>query len=351
MKPKAIALLLAVIVLAGCRNQPIKTPAPTATPTAVATTPAESAAASPQASGGLANNSAIPTLPERYAGTSADKIALKVYDIKTKETKEMTVEEYLYGVLAGEMRADWPIEALKAQAIIARTFLFDFLGENKASSVKPEADISTDPKESQAYDATGINDNIKKAVDETRGMVIAYDGKFIKAWFHSASGGKTSDAEEGLNYKDGNPAYIISVDSDESQAPAEFENWENSFTLAELKAGLQKANTKVSSEITSVKLGKTGPSGRAVTLKINDQDVSAPDLRVAMDPTKFRSTWITELNFDGKKLTMKGKGFGHGVGMPQWGAYTMANSGKKADEIIGTYFKGVSVVNLLQGAK
>ncbi len=346
MKSKSIALLLAIgLLLGGCNwRQPIKTPA--ATPSAVSTTTPE-ATASPFATA----QAAIPKLPERFGDTAADKLSLKVYDIKTKKTKEANIEEYLYRVLAGEMRQDWPLEALKAQAIIARTFLMDFLGENKASSVEPSADISTDPKESQAYDESGINDNIKKAVDDTRGMVIAYDGKFIKAWFHSASGGKTADAVEGLNYKDGNPPYIISVDSDESQAPKEFGEWENSFTLNEVKAGLDKAGISIDGSITEIKLGETGPSGRAKTFKINDKDVSAPELRVAMDPTKFRSTWITDLQFDGKKLSLKGKGFGHGVGMPQWGAFTMASNGKTAQEIIMAYFKDVAIVNLLPGAK
>ena len=76
------------------------------------------------------------------------------------------------------------------------------------------------------------------------------------------------------------------------------------------------------------------------------QDVPAPDLRTAMDPVKFRSTYITELKFDGSKLTVSGKGFGHGVGMPQWGAFQMASNGKKAEEIINYYFKGIDIVNL-----
>ena len=335
MKPRILAvLLIAALLLAGCNwRQPIKTPTPAAT-------------ASPGATPTATANLIVPKLPDKFANLTPDKLMLKVYDIKTKMTKEMNVEEYLYGVLAGEMRQDWPQEALKAQAIIARTFLMQFLTENKASKASPDADISTDPEESQAYDATGINDNIKKAVDETKGMVISYNGQFIHAWFHSASGGKTADAVEGLDFKEGNPPYIQSVDSDESKVPPEFTQWEGAFTSDDITKALAKGDTKITGKITEVKIGKTGPSGRAETLVINGTDVSAPEFRVAMDPVKFRSTFITELKYDGSKMTVKGKGFGHGVGMPQWGAYQMAGAGKKAEEIIKYYFKDVNMVNL-----
>jgi stage II sporulation protein D len=334
MKAKLTAILLtAALVLAGCR-QPIQTPTPG---------PSESPAGSPSLGGVSAK---IPKLPDRFTGKTSADITLKVYDIKAKEIKEMGLNDYLSGVLAGEVQADWPIEALKAQAIIARTFLFQFLTENNASSVNPQADISTDPKESQAFDEAGVNDNIRSAVLGTDGMVIAYDGQFIRAWFHSCSGGVTADAVEGLNFKDGNPPYIQSVPSDESLAPKDEQAWQGTFTSDDISAALSKVGTGGEKEISDFKIGKKGPTGRAETFVINGQDVPAPDFRVAMDPMKFRSTLITELNWDGSKLTVKGKGYGHGVGMSQWGALAMAKAGKKAEEIVQYYFKDISIVNL-----
>lgn len=333
MKAKLTAVLLsAALALAGCR-QPIQTPTPG---------PAESPAASPTAGA----EAAIPKLPDRFAGKTSADIMLKVYDIDAKTIDEMSLNDYLCGVLAGEMRQDWPAEALRAQAIIARTFLFQFLGENPTSKVNPDADISTDPEESQAFDKSGVNDNIRSAVQGTDGMVIAYEGEFIRAWFHSASGGQTADAVEGLGFKEGNPPYIQSVSSDESQAPKEFTEWQGSFKSDDISAALSTMKLGMEGEISDIKVGKKGPSGRAETFIINGQDVPAPEFRVAMDPVKFRSTLITELNWDGSKLTVKGKGFGHGVGMPQWGAHQMAGGGKKAEEIIQYYFNGVSIVNL-----
>ncbi len=339
MKRMFFVLLAAALVLTGCR-QPIKTPAPL--PSAAATA-VESVAPTPSAA---QSNAEVPKLPERFANKTAKEMILKIYDIKTKQISELPLEEYLCGVLAGEMQKDWPAEALKAQAIIARTFLMQFLTENATSKVNKDADISTDPEESQAYDASGIDDNIKKAVSDTSGMVIAYNGQFIRAWFHSASGGKTADAQEGLNFQEENPPYIQSVESDESKAPKEFTEWENTFTADEISAGLSKMAVGSEKDISDIKLGKTGPSGRATTIIVNGNEISAPEFRIAMDPLKFRSTFITELKFDGSKMTVKGKGYGHGVGMPQWGAFQMASDGKKAEDIINYYFKGVAVVNL-----
>ncbi len=338
MKSKIVALLLAgALLLGGCRSRVLS---PTVSPTN-SPSPAISRAANVTATAAPK----VPDLPKKLQANGA-QTKLKIYDIKTKKISELPVEEYLCGVLAGEMRKDWPAEALKAQAIIARTFLIDFLSENEVSAVSKDADISTDPKESQAYDVSGIDDAIRKAVKETSGQVIVYDGKFIKAWFHSSSGGKTADAVEGLHYKDGNLPYIVSVDSDESQTPKEFTEWTNTFTTDEITAALHTMNIDVGDTIESVKIGQTGSSGRATTLTINDKEVSAPEFRLAMDPTKFRSTWLTEVKFDGKKLTVSGKGFGHGVGMSQWGAFQMASSGANAQDIIQHYFKDVQIASL-----
>jgi stage II sporulation protein D len=255
----------------------------------------------------------------------------------------MDIEEYLQGVLAGEMRNDWPLEALKAQAILARTFALQFLTEKPSSMFDKNSDISTDVRESQAYKPAEINDLIKQAVEETKGMALAYDGKFIKAWFHSCAGGKTATATEGLNYKDGDLPYIQSVDSDEADAVETAKEWSNTFTESELLAALKTVGVKLD-DVKSVEIGDKGPSGRAINFVVNGQKVNCPDLRVALDATKFRSTLITDIKYANSKLTMSGKGFGHGVGMSQWGAYTMAKKGSTAEDIITHYFKDVSIV-------
>ena len=89
-----------------------------------------------------------------------------------------------------------------------------------------------------------------------------------------------------------------------------------------------------------------GPSGRAMELKIGDQTVEAPAFRVALDSTKMKSTMLESITVEDDKVTMKGKGYGHGVGMSQWGANQMARKGKKAEDIIKHYFKDVEIVKL-----
>jgi len=112
---------------------------------------------------GCKEESAQIELPQNISLTEEDnQPTLKFYDINTKEITEMELEEYLKGVLAGEIYNSWPIEALKAQAILARTFTLNYLQNNK--SKYSGADISNDINEAQAYDASKINENIVKTL-------------------------------------------------------------------------------------------------------------------------------------------------------------------------------------------
>ena len=115
----------------------------------------------------------------------------------------------LPAVLAGEMAGDWPLEALKAQAILARTFVLQFVSQKE--SMYDGADISTDIKEAQAYDAAGVNARIREAVKETRGEVRNAGGELPYAWVHAHSGGLTARAKEGLDYEKAEPSYTQCV--------------------------------------------------------------------------------------------------------------------------------------------
>lgn len=121
---------------------------------------------------------------------------LDVYVVADEQVERVDVETYVEGVLAGEMKNDWPLEALKAQAILARTFVLKFLADKQ--SKYEGADISTDIEEAQAYDASAVNDRIRQAVSETEGLVLSAGGELPYAWFHAHSGGLTALAREGL---------------------------------------------------------------------------------------------------------------------------------------------------------
>ena len=286
-----------------------------------------------------------PPLPEKLTVNSDGVPVLHVYQVDEEETKEMDLETYLMGVVAGEMKNDWPLEALKAQAILARTFVLKFCTEKE--SKYQGADISTDIEEAQAYDATGVNERVEQAVGETRGMVLSYHGELPYAWFHAHSGGATERAVEGLNYEQEEPGYTkVTQGRESAQAPEDAREWKAEFTEKEIIAALKRIGVKDVNSISSVEVGKKGESGRAVTLRVNGESVSAPELRLALDSTRLRSTLITDIDVQEGKVIFSGKGYGHGVGMPQWGAYGMSEEGKTAEEIVRYYFNDVTVEKL-----
>ena len=276
---------------------------------------------------------------------------LDVYVVDEKAVRTMDVESYVQGVLAGEMKNDWPMEALKAQAILARTFVLKFIEEKE--SKYPNADISTDIEEAQAYDASAVNDRIRQAVKDTEGMVLVSDGSLPYAWFHAHSGGVTESAKVGLGWDKDEPAYTQSVQGNEpssaadGQALADAQSWTASFSFEELETACRKLGAETElTEASEIAIAKRGESGRADVISLDGKEVPAADLRIALGSTKMRSTLLSSLKAEKGRVSMAGKGYGHGVGMSQWGAYGMAEAGKSAVEIVKHYFKNVMVETL-----
>lgn len=269
---------------------------------------------------------------------------INVYDVASDSLRSMDVEEYLPGVLAGEMKNDWPMEALKAQAILARTFVLKFISTKE--SRYEGADISTDVAEAQAYNADAVNERIRQAVAETRGLVLSDDGELPHAWFHAHSGGMTELPSIALDYKEGDPEYLEPVRVAESdKAPENVRNWTATFTKEQLQQACREAGADIR-RITSIEIGKRGESGRAKEWLINGIPVSAPTLRLKLDASKLRSTKVSDIRMEADSVTFTGSGFGHGVGMSQWGAYELAERGKNAFEIIDAFFDDVDIVRM-----
>ncbi len=333
MKHQMLALCLCCLALTGCaagsadREDPAL-PQPQSTPAKT-----QSAKDEPRDLSALT--------PEKLKKGEDGVPLLRVYDVKDETIHTLSVEEYVPAVLAGEMAGDWPMEALKAQAILARTFVLQFVTEKE--SMYEGADISTDIKEAQAYNADAVNDRIRQAVDETRGMVLSAGGALPYAWFHAHSGGLTARAKEGLDYEKAEPGYTQCVKGMENdEAPEEAARWEASFTAEEVIAAAADAGAKVD-KLTGISIGERGESGRAMTLMISGKEVSAPAFRIAIGSTKMRSCLIESLRVEDGQVHMRGRGYGHGVGMSQWGAYAMAKEGKTAEEIVTHYFAGVTL--------
>ena len=238
---KWIALMLALIaalsLMTGCRTKTLETDENTTT------------------RGALLSQADAPTLPDTLDYGEDGVPTIIVYDVAERDYKRLNIEDYVMGVLAGEMRNDWPMEALKAQAILARTFVLKFISEKQ--SKYDGADISTDISEAQAYAPDQINERIEKAVSETRGQVLSAGGELPYAWFHAHSGGKTELPVEGLDYDQENPSYLRVVESpDSDSAPTTVKNWSATFTANQVARAAKEAGVDVGSTVTSIEAGK-----------------------------------------------------------------------------------------------
>lgn len=280
---------------------------------------------------------------------------LKVYVVDDQTVNTMNIETYVEGVLAGEMKNDWPLEALKAQAILARTFVLKFIEEKE--SKYEGADVSTDITEAQAYSASDINDRIRQAVAETRGIVLSSNEKLPYAWFHAHSGGVTELAQTGLSWNKTEPVYTQVVKSTEPesvsnaadhQALKDAQNWTAVFSFEEFEAACRRLGKEVTlKDGSQISILRRGESGRAQLIDVDGVTLDASELRIALGSTKMRSTLLTSLTTQANgSIYMAGKGYGHGVGMSQWGAYGMAEEGQSAEEIVSHYFRNVVLQKL-----
>lgn len=286
-----------------------------------------------------------PGLPAGIVTNDEGVPTLEVYLTATETVSPMDIETYVMGVVAGEMKNDWPLEALKAQAILARTFVLRFVSEKESRYAG--ADISTDIAEAQAYNEDNVNDAIRRAVEETAGQVLVTSaGTLPYTWFHAHSGGTTALAREGLGWRDAEPAYTLVTDGlDSHDAPAEAKAWEADFSAETFIAACRQVGADPGS-VASVGIGEKGASGRAVTLLVDGVKVPAAELRMALGSTVMRSTLLTEFTSDGASVHMTGRGYGHGVGMPQWGAYALAQDGMTGEDIALHYYQGLSLVRM-----
>ncbi|CEO89946.1 SpoIID/LytB domain-containing protein [Syntrophaceticus schinkii] len=268
---------------------------------------------------------------------------ITLYDNDTGQKKRIKFEQYIAGVVAAEMEPSWPIEALAAQSILARTFTLHKIKYEKGVP-KHGADASTSTEEFQAYDPSRITPAVREAVKKTRGKVIKYQGRYIRAWFHSNAGGKTATALEGLAFKKEKTPYIQSVsDPGQKVAKPEDKTWKASFTPEEVRAAVLQQSGKDPGAIASAAIVKKGPSGRAETVRLGNVKISGPALRLGLGPERMRSTLLDSFEVKGGMLHMSGRGYGHGVGMSQWGAHYMAKQGKSHTDIIHHYFRDVTI--------
>ncbi len=261
--------------------------------------------------------------------------------------QEMDLNEYLWGVVAAEMPASFAEEALKAQAVAARTYSL-----NKAGNAQnhPDADLCTNyaccqawisrekARENWGSHADAYTEKITKAVAETNNQVILYQGGLISALFHSSSSTATQDAVEVW----GNSVpYLQSVPSPEGEQVPNFHS-EVVLTPAEFSAAfLAKYPDAVLTGDPAAWIGDTvyTEGGSVHSIVIGGISVSGAEARKVFS---LRSAAFT-VQAAAEQITFQVSGFGHGVGMSQYGANTMANEGKTYTDILCHYYTGVTV--------
>lgn len=271
---------------------------------------------------------------KRYAGTLvllADEGADTVTVVD-----ELGIETYLLGVLPFEMDPGWPLEALKAQAVVARTFAYTQLGKYR----KEGFDLTTDTR-SQMYGGRGADTaEVRKAVESTRGEVLGYKGRILNVYYHACCGGHTES-----------PATIWGGDAppplrgvrDRYCSKSPLASWTAYVTFDQLAASLEKhrltggrlerfrIEARDAAGYVSVFVARIG----AERLK-----VKAAELRAALGSERLKSLRISGIRMLKNGVEFVGGGAGHGVGLCQWGARLQAARGRSYEQILSFYFPG-----------
>jgi stage II sporulation protein D len=273
---------------------------------------------------------------------------ITVYMKETGQKKKMDIEEYVTGVVAGEMKPGWPLNAYAAQAIIARTFTMEFLGRGGTKTLHG-TDISTDEKEAQAYNAAAVTPTIRRAVQLTKGLVLTYKNRYIKGWYSASCGGVTAYAKEGLAYKGPEPPYTKSVSCPETKViPKDELLWETTLTNTDIDKALKQLNHKPIGTINKLAILQRSPTHRVTLLKLTGNQGSATvagaDFRVNAGPEKVRSIWLSD-QIENKPgaVKIRGRGFGHGVGLCQWGAFAYAKENRSYRAIVLHYYPKANI--------
>ena len=249
---------------------------------------------------------------------------------------KLQLEEYVEGVVAGEMPASFEIEALKAQAVAARTYVLKKIDNNKEYDLDNTTnnqvyltDEELKTKWNNDYDKY-IN-KIRFAVKSTEGEYLTYNDKIITAFFFSSSNGKTENCEEVFQEK---LPYLKSVESFWDKESPSY-NGEIKITLKDF---YEKLNISYN-EILNINIKERTESGNIKTIIINGKEFKSTDIRNKLG---LRSTDFN-ITLDKDIITIKTKGFGHGVGMSQYGANGMAKEGYKYDDILKHYYTNIKI--------
>ncbi|MFH1853704.1 MAG: SpoIID/LytB domain-containing protein [Candidatus Omnitrophota bacterium] len=295
---------------------------------------------------GYIKGNGIKILPESDASIYVNNRQFRgTIDIIKNENNKLFVvnhvdlEEYLYGVLYHEVNHNWPIEVLKAQAITARTYALYQRLVTKSKYYDLTADIY-----SQVYGGrTSEKLRTTRAVKLTQGLVLTYESKIFPSYFHATCGGNTTDASTlwnlDISVLRGRPCNFCDI--------SPHYTWHKELTIDYIQSRLKEAGYDI--VIVSIEILKRDSSGRILDLLIKGKDkdikLSGNKFRLIIEPNIIRSSNF-EIEIRGKYITFRGRGWGHGVGMCQWGAFNMASQGWKVEAILEYYYPGAEIVRI-----
>jgi len=296
-----------------------------------------------------ADKESAPAPPPERAALPGDDAEITVRALLGGEIRELTLHDYLTGVLAAEMPASFETEALRAQAVAARTYtLYKMLVE--PSGNHPQADVCDDITCCKAYDAPETQrekwgDNyetcaavMENAVSSTDGVCLLYESEPALAVFHSSSAGRTESSE---NVWGGALPYLHSVESPETEADVPDFASSVTVTVSEFEDTVRGAHPEAdfSGGVPFEDDAVYTEAGRLQSVTAGGVALSGPDLRSLFS---LRSSAIT-LSSDGESVTLTAYGSGHGVGMSQYGANLLAKRGYDYAEILLHYYDGASL--------
>lgn len=245
----------------------------------------------------------------------------------------LELEEYVLGVVGAEMPASFNIEALKAQAILARTYALKSIKNGKKLTDTVSTQAYKDNSELQKLwknDYTKYYEKIKKAVNETKGKIILYNNEYIDAVYHSTSNGKTENSKN--VWKNSLP-YLVSVDSSWDKNVKSYKK----ETIFEINEFCNILKLDVEEPITYEIIHNE--TGRVRQITINNKTFSGTEFRNLL---KLRSADF-EIEINDEKVKVTTYGYGHGVGMSQYGANEMAKQGYSYIQILKHYYTGVVI--------
>lgn len=291
---------------------------------------------------------------DTYETVDSTSPTITVYNCSTNKTEKMDIETFLYGVVASEMSSDFSEEALKAQAVAARTYII-YKIENNITQGHNGADICTNSNHCQAYASyeelknkkgdEWMNNSypkIKQAVDDTKGHILTYDNKAILPLYFSTSSGKTENSEEVFSAQ---YPYLKSVSSPyEEQSPKYYT--EKKINKNDFVNLLKKnySSISISSENlnNTVKILDRTTAGSVNTIQVGNKKITGRNMRTifGLNSSNF------DLGFNSDTVIFKVKGYGHGVGMSQWGAEGMAQKNYKYDEILFHYYTDTQIKDI-----